>query len=187
MKPKSGLSIDRDSFFFSSRAMAAESVRGRRIVSLELSATTSESLQLRAATPVSVAQPERKSLDGPPAAFCIHSVEAAFLPTQAASSTVGGRWETEYIRAASEETATARSRKAISSSPMTNPRRAAVRCAESACKLTLVFHPVVDPGVLQSYKGTRWRRGPRDFARVVRICLCTIRGRGGLVGSQLDV
>ena len=178
MKPKSGLSAGREAFcFFSRSAIAAESVRGLRIVSLAESTAASESRQLWIEAPVRVAQPERRSLDGPPAAFAMHSAELAFVPTHAVSSTVTGRRETEYMRAASEETATVRSRSAISSSPMMKPRRAAVPCAESACKLTLVFHPVVDPGVSEGHQGTRRRRGPLNFARVVTVFLRSIRLR----------
>ena len=176
MKPRSGLSVGRDAFcFFSSSAIAAESVRGLRIVSLELSASARESMQLFTEAPVRVAQPDLKSLDGPPAAVERHSGELALVPTHAVSSTITGRRETEYMSAAKEETATVRSRTAINSSPMMKARRAVVPCAESACKLTLVFHPVVDPGVAEGHKRTGWCGGPRDFARVVVILLRTVR------------
>src|SRR6266705_6305144 len=108
MKPRSGLSTARESFsFFSSSAIAAESVRGLRIVCPELSVTMRESLQLRADGPVRVAHPDRRSLDGPPAACAMHLAEVVFFPTHAVSSRVAARRETEYMRAAREETATA--------------------------------------------------------------------------------
>ncbi len=125
MKPRSGLRTGCDAFcFFSKSAMAAESVRGFTMVSVGASATTSESLQLWTADPNRVAQPERRSLEGPPAAFVMHwGDEVAFVPTHWASSRIAGRRETEYISAANDETATASSSSAISNSPITNPRR----------------------------------------------------------------
>jgi len=176
MKPRSGLSTGCDAFcFFSSSAIAAESVRGFRIVIPELSANRSESLHAFAADPTRVAQPERSSVAGPPAARAMHlGDDVAFFPTQAGSSLATGRRETEYMRAAKDETATARSRSATSSSPITNPRRPRFPGRRPAS--ILVFHPVVDPRVTKRYERTHRGRGLRNFAGVVVVLLGTIRG-----------
>src|SRR2546423_4460881 len=125
MKPRSGLGTGRSFSFFASIAKAAESVRALSIVSSELSPLTSVSLQLRIAKPTLVAHPDRSSFEEPPSLERIdkHLADEAFLPTHSALSAADGRRETEYMRAASEETATASSSSAINSSPMTNPRR----------------------------------------------------------------
>src|SRR5258705_1281641 len=189
MKPRSGLSTGGwDSFcFFSSKAIAAESVRGLRIVPALLSATTSESLQVWIAAPMRVAQPERRSLDGPPAAWAMHLGEAvAFFPTHSVSSLVAaGRRETEYIKAAKDETATASSSNAISSSPITKPRRPRFPGRRSA--FILVFHPVIDPGVAERHERTHRSRRLRNFAGVVVVLLGTVRGRRRNIGPELDV
>jgi len=156
--------------------MAAESVRGLRTTVLAtLSATTRESLQVWIAAPIRVAQPERRSLDGPPAACAMHrGEEVAFFPTHSVSSLVAaGRRETEYISAAKVETATASSSTAISSSPITKPRRPRFPGRRSA--RILVFHPVVDPGVTQSHERAHRGRGSRNFAGVVVVAFGSVR------------
>ena len=130
MKPRSGLSVERCAFcFFASSAIATESVLGLTTVPSELSPVTTVSLQSRWSYTERVAHPERRSLDGPPAASMAgtHLPVAAALAEHSAAARAVGRRETEYMRAAREETATASSNNAISSSPITKPRRA--RCA----------------------------------------------------------
>jgi hypothetical protein len=122
MKPRSGLS-DR-SFFLGSSAIEAESVRALTIVSSVLSPLVMVSLQSREAKPRRVEQPERRSFEAPFSLdfWATHFADVAFFPTHSVLSAAEGRLETEYMRAASDDTATARSSSAINSSPITNPR-----------------------------------------------------------------
>ena len=126
MKPLSGLSTDRCAFcLFASSAIDTESVRGLRTAPSEVSLVTTVSLHSRWSKTDRVAQPDRRSLDGPPTtgAAGTHFPVAAALAAHSASACAVGRRETEYMRAAKEETATASSNSAISSSPITKPRR----------------------------------------------------------------
>ena len=126
MKPRSGLWLARAAFsFFASNASDTESVRDLTIVSLELSAPTSESLHPRAEPPLFAAHPERRSLDAPPTVERDEQLPGAapLFATQATGSRASGRRDTEYISAAREDTATARSSSATSSSPIMKPRR----------------------------------------------------------------
>ena len=130
MNPLSGLSTKRCAFCrFASSAIDTESVRGLRTAPSEVSLVTTVSLHSRWSKTDRVAQPDRRSFDGPPTtgAAGTHFPVAAALAAQSVSACAVGRRETEYMRAANEETATASSNSAISSSPMTKPRRA--RCA----------------------------------------------------------
>jgi hypothetical protein len=130
MNPLSGLTTARCAFcLFANSASDTESVRGLRTAPSEVSLVTTVSLHSRWSKTDRVAQPDRRSFDGPPTtgAAGTHFPVAAALAAQSASAFAVGRRETEYMRAAKEETATASSNSAISSSPMTKPRRA--RCA----------------------------------------------------------
>ena len=126
MKPRSGLWLVRAAFsFFSSNASDAESVRDLTIVSSELSKPTGESLHPRAELPLFAAHPERRSFEAP---FAVERGEqlpgvAPLFATQATGSRVSGRRDTEYISAAREDTATASSNSATSSSPIMKPLR----------------------------------------------------------------
>src|SRR6478609_8336646 len=122
MNPRSGLSVRVDFGFFGSIAIDAESVRALIIVSLELSAPGTGSLQPPETNPASVAQPERRSVAGPPPTErATHLPDRATLfATHSTSLRAAGRCETEYISAARDETATASNRTAINSSPITN-------------------------------------------------------------------
>jgi hypothetical protein len=126
MKPRSGLSTERCAFcLFARSAIDTESVRGLRTAPSEVSLLTTVSLHSRWSKTDRVAQPDRRSLDGPPTtgAAGTHLPIAAALAAHSASARATGRRETEYMRAAKEETATASSNTAISSSPITKPRR----------------------------------------------------------------
>jgi hypothetical protein len=126
MKPLSGLSTGRCAFcLFASSANDTESVRGLRIAPSEVSLVTTESLHSRWSKTERVAQPDLRSFDGPPTtgAAGTHFPVAAALAAQSVSACAVGRRETEYMRAAKEETATVSSNNAISSSPITKPRR----------------------------------------------------------------
>jgi hypothetical protein len=125
MNPRSGLSVRDDLGFLGSIAIDAESVRALMIVSLELSVPGRVSLQPPETNPASVAQPERRSVAGPPPAErATHLPErATVFPAHSTSFRAAGRCETEYMSAARDETATASSKTAINSSPITNPRR----------------------------------------------------------------
>ncbi|MEA2761885.1 MAG: hypothetical protein QOD47_1169 [Gemmatimonadaceae bacterium] len=128
MKPRSGLRGARAaSCFFATVASDAESVRDFTIVSSTLSKPAPTSLQLRALAPTLAAQPERKSFDAALCGECETQLPGnfPFLATHAAASrgSASGRRETEYINAARDETATASSSNATSSSPITKPRR----------------------------------------------------------------
>jgi hypothetical protein len=123
------------SSFFAIIASDAESVRDFTIVSPRLSNPRTESPQPRAVVPTFVTHPERRSLDAP---FCVaretHSLGSfPFFATHTTGSraSASGRRETEYINAARDETATASSSIATSSSPITKPRRLRVpeRCS----------------------------------------------------------
>jgi hypothetical protein len=124
MKPLSGLSTARFSFFVIF-ASDAESVRAFTTVPPTLSTLTTESLHARWSKTERVSHPERSSLAGPPAAtgaaVGTHFPVAAWLAVQTVSERPAGRRETEYISAANDDTATARSNSATSSSPITKP------------------------------------------------------------------
>jgi hypothetical protein len=107
-------------------ASDAESVRDFTTVSFTLSKPRPCSLQPRAEVPVFAAHPERRSLDALLCVECERQFPGSFpsLAAQAAGSlgSASGRRETEYINAARDETATASSSNATSSSPITKPR-----------------------------------------------------------------
>ena len=127
MKPRSGLRGARVSVcFFSIIASEAESVRDLMIVSPVVSARRSMSLHVRSAVPLLAAHPVFSSLDATTLLGTSAQLpdEPAALPAHVVGS-VAGRRETEYMSAASDETATASSSKPTSISPMTSPR---LRC-----------------------------------------------------------
>lgn len=129
MKPRSGLAADSELLgFFATSAIDAESVRVLRIVSPEPAEFPTASLHPRAGVPSTVTQGDRNSFAPPP--VCARGPQLAdaapFFPTHAAvawpsSCRVSLRCETEYIKAAREDTATASSSTATSSSPIMNP------------------------------------------------------------------
>jgi len=136
MKPRSGLRGARAaSCFLATIASDAESVRDFTIVSSRLSKPAPCSLQLRAADPAFATHPARRSFAALVCAECETQLPGSFpfLATHAADSlcSASGRRETEYINAAKDETATASSSSATSSSPITKPRRPRVpeRCS----------------------------------------------------------
>jgi hypothetical protein len=92
------------------------------------------SLQFRSEVPVRAAHPVFSNLDATPllGTSAQFPEEAADFPAHATGSVLGRR-ETEYMSAASDETATANSSKATSSSPMTSPR---LRCFGEPCVMS---------------------------------------------------
>jgi hypothetical protein len=134
MKPRSGLRGARAaSCFFATIASDAESVRDLTIVSSRLSKPSTDS-HPRAVVPIFAAQPDRSSLE---AALCVgcgtqFPGNFPFFATHSTGSCdASGRRDTEYISAARDDTATASSSNATSSSPITKPRRPRVpqRCS----------------------------------------------------------
>jgi hypothetical protein len=131
MKPRSVRADARSAFcFFSNNAIAAESVRGLTTVSPGAATLLDTvSLQLRRSYTERVAHPDRSSFDAgvagtEAAGFSgTHLPVAAALAVHAFSRRPAARAETEYISAASDDTATASSNNATSSSPITKPRR----------------------------------------------------------------
>jgi len=128
MKPRSVRAAALCAFcFFASSAIAAESVRGFTTVSPGLPAPASDtvSLQFRESNTERVAHPERSSFDAGVAGAAgfsgTHLPVAAALAAHSLSRRPAARAETEYMSAASDDTATARSSNATSSSPITNP------------------------------------------------------------------
>jgi len=125
MKPRSGLAVTEDAFdFFEIIERDTESVRDFTTVSAGPSRTATESLQPRTPLPIFVTHPDRRSLGPPPeltrAAQLLSAMPA--LSVHALTVFVSLRRETEYMRAASEETATANNNTATSSSPIMKPR-----------------------------------------------------------------
>ena len=176
MNPLSGLSTERCAFcLFASSAIDTESVRGLRTAPSEVSLVRTVSLHSRWSKTDRVAQPDRRSLDGPPTtgAAGTHFPVAAAVAAQSVSACATGRRETEYMRAAKEETATASSNSAISSSPITKPRRARCTGLPSAatstppscrpmCYAELPAHPLWSwPSQLRKSRScTVWYRWP---------------------------
>lgn len=136
MKPLSGRRGTRAaSCFFATIATDAESVRDFTTVSFRLSKPAPCSLHPRVALPAFATHPERRSFEALLCVVCATQFPGSFpfFATHAAGSleSASGRRETEYISAARDETATASSSNATSSSPITNPRRLRVpkRCS----------------------------------------------------------
>ena len=168
MKPRSGLWLVRAAFsFFASNASDAESVRDLTIVSSELSAPTSVSVHPLAELPLFAAHPERRSLDAPPTVEREEQLPAAapLFATQATGSRASGRRDTEYISAAREDTATASSNSATSSSPIMKPRRS--RFPDRPSPATSI-PPSCRPrcyAELPAHRPARWLSRPRMSCR----------------------
>jgi len=130
MNPRSGLALGGGDFcLFATRESDTESVRDLRIVSLDASRAASESLQPRTRFPLLATHPERRSL-GPPPGFAGAAQLLPAIPlrsVQALSALDSVRCDTEYMSAAKDETATASTSTATSSSPIMRPPLRRVR------------------------------------------------------------
>ena len=156
MNPLSGLSTGRCAFcLFANSASDTESVRGLRTAPSEVTLVRTVSLHSRWSKTDRVAQPDRRSLDGPPTAGAAgtHFPVAAALAAQSVSACAVGRRETEYMRAANEETATASNNSATSSSPMTKPRR---RPCLGLCSPGTSTLPSCRPRYYEASQGLPW-------------------------------
>src|SRR3982750_3427867 len=112
MNPRSGRCAARSAFcFLASRASAAESVLALTVTSPDVSVVMTESLHGRRSNTDRVSHPARRSFAPAAAAGFAgtHLPTAAALATHSVSPLAAGRRDTEYMSAASDDTATARS------------------------------------------------------------------------------